>query len=103
MRQSEQEVGVGTTSCYCAGTRLGSPRAKESKRAAGDVGLIVVVEAQLPLPTEVKGVLSVNPGQRRRNVVLRVVVANGAVALALSSVIRERERRCWWRSDTVRN
>ena len=48
---------------------------------AGDIGLEVVIEAPLDLAANLNGVLAANQGESRAQVVLRVVIADGAITL----------------------
>ena len=69
------------------------PCAAEGKSAARNVGLGVIVVAQLILPAPLNGVASADHGHCGREVVLRVVIFDEAVPLSSAHVVVEGKRR----------
>src|SRR5579863_4718490 len=104
LRQTQQEISEGKAA-VCSGSKriVCGPGSGETERAAGNVGLVIIVQPQFILPAKLKSVFAVNDSQRWRHVVLGVVIANHAVALALAYVTREREGRRWRSAHNFRN
>src|SRR5271168_3990324 len=78
---SQQKIGEGNTT-RSAGNRIAlRPTAVESKGAAGDVRLGVVVKSLNKLAAKEHGVTSLDPGKVRGEGPLRVVIRDEALAL----------------------